>query len=878
MANDDKKVVEKLLDEDYGDWISEVRGLLCQEDSPLSLKNGTWSVEKRQEMWQELGPYLFDEHLDKFRKIAVEVLRDPGPQFELRPDKRYMADISGKTLEYSSNLRKGLAETLALLGTQPEALNKCSSGKAETTGLLAIRKIFENSDAVLWGSLNTLMPILAEAAPVEFLSAVENTLKKMPCPFDELFAQQGIGLTGRNYMTGLLWALENLAWAPEYLVQVTVLLGKLAKRDPGGNWVNRPINSLITIFLPWMPQTSASSEKRKVAVQAIIKESPDEGWKLLLNLLPNECGSSSGSHKPEWRKLIPDDWEESVTKQEYWEQVVDYSEMAVEIAKSSDTKLEELVTHLQNLAEPSFDTFLEYLETEEVKSLSEEKRTGLWDALNKIIIRKRWHKNSGRKGMSAPETVKRMEQVAETLRAKSPQHRCRHLFGNSIALYEKEGNYEEQEKKLEGRRQDAIKEILEEGGVEAVLHFVKNVDTPHKVGHSLGIISKDDIDGFILPRLIEDEGGTIRAFTSAFVFAKHRKRGWQWFDQLSSKEWSKEKVGIFLSYLPSSKETWDYATRVLGEHEDEYWKRASVYPSEETSDWDYAIGKLIRYKRPNAAITCLNAILHKKKKMNITLATKALLDALSTEDSLHEFDSYNTTKVIQALQDDPEVNPDDLLRIEWRYLRILTGPGKGATPKLLEHKLASEPEFFCELIRLIYRSKNESETRKEATEQDKAIAANAWGLLREWKRIPGMDRDRKFSSKEFNEWLQEVKTKCEKSGHFDVAMTTLGEALIHSPSDPDGLWIHKTVAEALNLEDTEPLRRGYSLGIMNSRGVYMVDPTGKPENELAAKYRQQAEEIENAGFHRFASILKGLAKTYEKEAKRIVEEHGNEIT
>ena len=30
---------------------------------------------------------------------------------------------------------------------------------------------------------------------------------------------------------------------------------------------------------------------------------------------------------------------------------------------------------------------------------------------------------------------------------------------------------------------------------------------------------------------------------------------------------------------------------------------------------------------------------------------------------------------------------------------------QGAAPKLLENRVASNPEFFCEVIRLIYRSK-----------------------------------------------------------------------------------------------------------------------------------------------------------------------------
>jgi hypothetical protein len=97
--------------------------------------------------------------------------------------------------------------------------------------------------------------------------------------------------------------------------------------------------------------------------------------------------------------------------------------------------------------------------------------------------------------------------------------------------------------------------------------------------------------------------------------------------------------------------------------------------------------------------------------------------------------------------------------------------------------------------------------------------------------------------------------------------------LINYIPDPSGLWIHKALVQALNAEDAEKMRHGFSIGIYNSRGVHCVDPTGKPEKELATKYRQQAEEVENAGYYRFAITLRNLADSYEHEAKQIIEEH-----
>jgi hypothetical protein len=225
---------------DFNSWIASLRGVLQEQDNPLVLRNGHWEVADRKALWGAVSSRIFDAHLDQFKDCAVEVLKELDPQFELSAEERYAAGIHGKVLKHSSGLRKGMAETLALLGNYGDILTNCSQHKPESMAVLAIREILEQADWQLWGSLNDLLPTLAEAAPGEFLNTVENALRQAPCPFDELFAQEGNGISGRNYMTGLLWALEGLAWAEEHLVRVAVILAELASHDPGGNWANRP--------------------------------------------------------------------------------------------------------------------------------------------------------------------------------------------------------------------------------------------------------------------------------------------------------------------------------------------------------------------------------------------------------------------------------------------------------------------------------------------------------------------------------------------------------------------------------------------------------------------------------------------------------------
>jgi hypothetical protein len=86
--------------------------------------------------------------------------------------------------------------------------------------------------------------------------------------------------------------------------------------------------------------------------------------------------------------------------------------------------------------------------------------------------------------------------------------------------------------------------------------------------------------------------------------------------------------------------------------------------------------------------------------------------------------------------------------------------------------------------------------------------------------------DGTFSEERFTEWLQRVKEVCTESGHLEVALINIGEVLIHTPPDPDGLWIHRAVAAALNDREADDMRDGFRTGTYNSRGVHWVDPTG----------------------------------------------------
>jgi len=861
----DKVIAEQLVREDFSDWISKMRMILQEPASPLSLKNGVWNITKRQELWRNLGPRLFDDDLNNFKQHVVTVLTERNPQFDLAPEERYLAAVKGKTLEHSHHLRKGLAESLALLGSYPDALINCSFNRPETIVVLAIREIFNNADWVLWGSLTDLLSLLAEASPEAFLKAVEISLRKTPCPFDALFIQEGDGFGGGNYISGLLWALETLAWDEEYLVRVSVILGNLASRDPGGRWANRPMNSLTTIFLPWFPQTKATLEKRKIAIQTLKVEFPEVAWKVLVSLLPNQHQTSMGSRKPLWHETIPDDMTKKVTPQDYWDQVSSYAAIAVEMAKKDIAKLSELINHLDNLPQSFFETILEFLVSSEITSKSESERLPLWDALVKItLLHKRY---SDSKWALSPELVEKIYSVAEKIAPQNLLSLYYPLFsGNHFELYDEDRDFEEQERELETRKQKAISEILTNMGFEKVLEFAKVVQSPSDVGLSLGFVAVDDIDIMVLPNCLDIGSGCLNQFASGFLRGRFFSRGWQWVDTIDTSQWTPSQIGQFLSYLPFVSETWERSKRLLGEDESYYWTRANANPYKIDENLELAVDSLAKYGRSLAAISCLYIMHHSKQSFNNKKAIDILLSVLDSSENAHMMDQYEIIDIIKALQDDPKTDPKDLFRVEWAYLPLLNHHN-GASPKLLERQLADEPGFFCEVIRLVFRSKNEKQKAEEPTENEKRVASNAYRLLSMWRMPPGCLHDGGYDGNALSAWLEAVKKECIKTGHFEVAMSTVGQVLIHTPADPNGLWIHRSAAKELNENDVDAMREGFSTGLYNSRGVHDFSK-GKEEQELSNKYKLQAEAVENEGFYRFATTLRDLATTYEHEAKR----------
>ena len=513
---------------------------------------------------------------------------------------------------------------------------------------------------------------------------------------------------------------------------------------------------------------------------------------------------------------------------------------------------------------PVLNQLVAHLGSDTIVSMPERDRLRLWNELVDLVSKHT--KFAGAEWAMNPNFVNEIAAVAEKLAPIAPIFRYQRLFTErDFDLYEEKGNYEEQLKDLENRRQKAVAEILEHGGVKALLEFVETVDSPWRVGFAAGMIATIEVDTSFLPSLLESQTKPLAQFVGGFVWGRFRARGWPWIEHIDMSKWTTSEKGQFLAYLPFTLDTWDRLPGLLGPDESVYWSKANVNPYDTETGLEVAVDRLVQYGRPHAAIRCLKKMLGDKQKLDTLQAVRALQAIQNSSEERHQIDVEAIVDVIGALQDEPNTDSDDLLQIEWAFLLILD-QHHDASPKRLAEQLANDPAFFCDIIRHIYRSEKEEAPTAEPTERDKNIAKSAYRLLSRWRTPPGQRRDGTFNGDALTDWLTTVKSACVESGHLDVALSRVGHVLAYAPADPDGLWLHRSATSALNAKDADEMRKGFTAELFNTRGVHSWT-AGREERELAKKYRSQAENVEAAGYHRFANSLRDLAAPYERDAE-----------
>ncbi|MGF1452841.1 MAG: hypothetical protein ACFB21_12285, partial [Opitutales bacterium] len=450
---------------------------------------------------------------------------------------------------------------------------------------------------------------------------------------------------------------------------------------------------------------------------------------------------------------------------------------------------------------------------------------------------------------------------------------------NDFELLDGEGDFSDQEERLFQRRVDALIEIERRGGFLNLVEFWRAIESPSVAGIAAAAALGPSYDERILPQFLENGEEKDELFARGFVHARFYRQGWQWADGFNFSTWSNDSKAAFYAVLPFIDDVWTRVSKMLDGAEGAYWERSRHLPPKgKTTNIDYALDRLIEHGRPDAALYCLWSLSRDGQPL-----PQLALRALEAHSSAHQIHAHAVREIFKSLQANPDVDEELLARMEVKFLRVLDRFG-GAKPFTLHCHLAERPEFFCYVIRLIYRSKNEVaddddgeivEYQPQPEGPDAAIAGNAYRLLMEWDRPPGRTREGGFNVDSLKEWVDTVRRDTVASGHWDMASHQIGEVLLYAPKDENGLWIDP-VCELLNSRQDPEYRRGLSIRIYNSRGVYGFSG-GKAEIEIAENWERIAAHAEAKGYGRLGTTLRDLGQSYRDDAKRMVAERRHDF-
>jgi len=856
----------------YSECHIDIQRMTSGRDPLLLHAANKWRLISKDFAWSLFEDRVSLAAIERFESLAIEILADDDPRFHLPEKERLYANIHGHIPKYSATLKQHVAETLAFLGAFGGRLIVSSSISIEASVNKIVSSVLSPDVSWhRWASLGSRLTLLAEAGPNVFLRAVKDDLQKSDPELGKLLHEEEDAMFGRCNHSGLLWALEGLAWPQEHVGEVIEFLLKLVERDTESKkWGNRPSGSIAEILSYWMPQTTVGVDGRVKLLDLMLRIAPETARQILLKLLPSQSGGvSMPTHKPHWRDWA-NDWVAGATRQDSMTFITATAERIIRLAGGDVDRWCELLNHLGQLPYTTREQFLHELGAFAASEHTDAERRRVSEILSAQINQHRHFRDAE---WSVPkEMLDELETALEELKPKSAVMRNAWLFAQwPDRFYERGGSAEERDKALETARVDAMKEILEEDGFSGVEQLANVSESPYTVGWALANATSDQFFDSMIPAVIGGQPKE-RDFAAGFIWKQYWPDNWEWVDNALDQCTDERTTVNLLLALRFHPNIWDRAAERGDDIANIYWAECRAFnPQLELEAVSFAVETLLIHLRPVDAMDVLSFALHNKLRIESDLlcrSLEALLELPKAESGrqIQRMDSYHIQEIIAELQPRDDIAESRMIHIEWHFIRMLD-EHSGHSPKTLHKHLATSPEFFHEVLSACFRSRTEPDDEQEKpSEHGKYMAEHAFHLLHEWNQTPGTQENGGIDEKQLQSWCAKARELATASGRIEVCDVQIGEMLSRNQlTDDDGAWPCRAIRNIIETVGTDSIRSGLSCGIRNSRGVVSRGEGGAQERDLTAKYRALADRF------RFdspvtAGVLEGVAKSYASEA------------
>lgn len=852
----------------YGAFEAELHPFERLQDPPIDREGSVWKVRAPVDAFVHLGHLISRDDLDRLRAAATEVFGEEDPSLDLSDEERPFAAMRNQRLRHSEWLRDGLATTLLLIAVLHEEAGLVISGGITPQGF--VDRIIEElpglrRDHRLLASFRDELPLLMEAAPRPLLSALEHLLEGDGAKIRPMFREVGGLLAPSGAHTGLLWALETVAWDPDLLPRVAMILAKLAAVDPGGRLHNRPLNSLREIFLPWHPGTNASVAQRMAVLDQIVARDPSIGWSLLVALFPEHQDVAHPTETPRYREAGASE-RELLTWGRVFEGYRGVVERALQLV---DDDIERWQTAIEEMHR--FEPALRQRTCELLEGFVARGAGGsgvrLWALLQKTVNRHRaFHDTDW--ALKEPDLV-RLDAIMRAAQPADIVERVEWLFNDDypcVPSPESTGRRDA----VDLAREEAVREVIATAGPSALVRFADRVAYPYHIAMSAktSLSSIDDYDQLVRQSL--GRGDRLGNFALALSGEAQRRFGNDWQQRVrrlaETRQWTAEEIATLVLGWQDAPSTWDAVEELGSEVAASYWSRKRAWPSSDlpSDALQRAIGRYLAVGRGTAALETMEREIRRVPVDQIF----AVLDALPAEIARMERPASSmlvhaigeTLRELGTRGDIPKI---DVAKREYALLPLF---GYRERPLTLHRVLAESPELFVSVLSDVFRPK--SGDPAEPTEEQRVRAEIGYRILSSFRMVPGhrgdgLDRDALYR------WVREVRRLASDADRIDIADEQIGQILAHASDDPeDHAWPHCAVRDLIEELASQHVERGVEVERHNVRGVVSkaIFEGGRQERALAEEARGWARA--SARWPRTAAMLLSVAQMWDAMADR----------
>jgi plasmid maintenance system antidote protein VapI len=710
----------------YDELEKECQSLTQLNDAPMWSLGHYGGVISKIDLLYAVAHAVIPEDLSHYFSMARMVLGEDDPALDLDEDQRWAASIHGKTRDFSATFRRGISETLVLLAVHGGHLFKRHLGvDTEVEVVRVVRDLLQTplTTRILEANDSDL-PTYAEAAPDEFLSIIERDLRSEEPAVFGLLRPAGTGVFHSPSRTGLLWALEGLSWSPVTLPRAATILARLAEIDINDNWINKPTHSLESIFQAWMPQTAANHRERVELMKKLAQKFPKVAWKICVAQFDPHGRVGDYSHKPRWR---PDGYgfgEPFPTWGPINEFVREMVEMALTWKDHSLSMLCDLVDRLQGLIEADQNRVWALIEAWAKNRASDGDKAALREKIRVATLSRRAAARAKKGGKPtnfavAGKAAYRALEPSDLLNKHAWLFRDNWIEESADEIEDVERNdYRAREERIKNLRIDALREVIEQRGLAAILELSQRGKASWVIGVIAAsfVLSEQELQELLQlalrPILAGNEevhayrnliGGALRSFVGDGDKLKAVLTG------AAAGLSDNDTVALFV-LAPYGKRSWELVDRLNEAAQAKYWSGVTpdwIHNSD--SENNESVERLLKAKRPRAAFSCIQLEPFKLDAQVLFNLLSAMAQGGDDQPGHYLLQHYHVQEAFKHLNNSATLTLEEKAGVEFAYIEVLARPwdrrDSYGIPNL-ERYVEAHPEFFVQAVSWTYKRKD----------------------------------------------------------------------------------------------------------------------------------------------------------------------------